>query len=357
MLASSRKIYLLEGVEIDASRVVVRKSGTDCSLRPKTFYLLIYLIENRDRLVPKEELIQQVWPDTAVSDGALARCVAEIRAILGEDPRNPRFIRTAARLGYQFIGSVEVGRRRSTAAEETTAAPLEDAEPVRLITMPVALPPASRERRTRPLLFLRALAGLGITAAFAAWNKWGQPAPAAKEPEWWETAWWKLNEGSGPKISDSIHGLTAPLPAGTSWIAGISGPALLFAGREIVHGNDPNWLLPSGAAARTLMAWVKANATQGDMAPIFGEGDAQIESAPGSGFSLVLHESGAGAFMTDHFPLAGTTRIDDGRWHQLTGVFDGGVSRRIHLFVDGVEEGAKQLAYPITGNKVSRWFI
>src|SRR5579862_7617124 len=120
MLASSGKIYVLEDVEIDIGRVLIRRAGEERGLRPKTFRLLIYLVENRDRLVPKEELIEQLWTDTAVSDGALAQCVADIRRALGDDPRSPRYIRTAPRLGYQFIGCLKEAPVQSVTIEETT---------------------------------------------------------------------------------------------------------------------------------------------------------------------------------------------------------------------------------------------
>src|SRR5260370_15849860 len=124
MLAPPGKIYVLEDVEIDTGRVVIRRAGVARSLRPKTFRLLLYLIEHRHRLVPKEELNEQLWPETAVSDGALAQCVADIRRALGDEPRNPRFIRTAARLGYQFICYVEEAPFQIVTVEDITEARL-----------------------------------------------------------------------------------------------------------------------------------------------------------------------------------------------------------------------------------------
>lgn len=355
MLPSSPRVYILDGVEIDTSRVVVRRAGEECRLRPKTFSLLIYLLENRNRLVPKQELIEQLWPDTAVSDGALARCVNEIRTVLGEDSRNPRFVRTAARIGYQFIGSVQDRACEITIVEQTTQPQVPDIEHVPLQTPPVPFASAPRSRGGQRILLFLTFAVLSVMAGIPAWNKWGHDPATPREPEWWEVAWWKLNEGSGATVTDSIHGLRGKLPAGASWTQGILGSGLLFTGREPVRGEDPSWVLPSGA--RTLTAWVKTNPTQGDLAPIFGAGEFRADDPPGAAFGLALHVSGAGAFMTDHFPLAGKTRVDDNSWHQVTGVFDGKESRRMHLFIDGVEEGAKQLAFPLPVNNLSQWFI
>jgi len=120
MAGTTGKIYVSRDIEIDTGRVVVRRAGEERSLRPKTFRLLLYLVEHRNRLVPKEELIEQLWPGVAVSDGALTQCIADIRRALDEDPRDPRFIRTAARLGYQFIAPVDETPATAVILEEIT---------------------------------------------------------------------------------------------------------------------------------------------------------------------------------------------------------------------------------------------
>ncbi len=359
MLAKAGKIYVSEDVEIDTGRVVVRRAGEERNLRPKTFRLLLYLVEHRNRLVPKEELIARLWPDTAVSDGALAQCVADIRKALGEDSRNPRFIRTAARIGYQFIGYVEESTVQSVTVEETTEERLEYSEEIiedetpALDAVPVALLPAPGRITVRRMALLFALAILAITFAFAAWKYW-RPT-VLPESEWWEVAWWKLNEGSGSAISDSIHRLTATLPAGVSWTSGISGSALFFTGRElVVHGNNPAMLL-GGSSPRTLTAWIKTSATNGDSTPILGVGDA----TPDSGYGLVLDENGIPEFGAPvHFYLPGKQRIDDGRWHQLAGVFEGAATQRMRIFVDGVEQASTVHVpdRPIPGT-LSQWTI
>jgi DNA-binding winged helix-turn-helix (wHTH) protein len=57
-------------------------------------------------LVTKDALLEAVWPETAVSDGALANCLMELRKILGEMAREPRFIATVHRQGYRFLAPV-----------------------------------------------------------------------------------------------------------------------------------------------------------------------------------------------------------------------------------------------------------
>src|ERR1700674_3323674 len=116
MNTQGQTLYRLDGVEIDTSRFCLKRDGEERHLRQQTFQVLVYLLEQRERLVTKDELIDYVWHDTAVTDNALEQCLAEIRKVLGDDSRNPRFIKTVPRAGYRFIGKVE----DVSAAEEAT---------------------------------------------------------------------------------------------------------------------------------------------------------------------------------------------------------------------------------------------
>src|SRR4030095_1842270 len=73
----------------------------------KSYALLDYLLANRGRLVTKEELLQQIWPGTYVTDAVLKVCVRAIRKALEGDAVTPRFIETVHRRGYRFIGIVQ----------------------------------------------------------------------------------------------------------------------------------------------------------------------------------------------------------------------------------------------------------
>jgi len=108
MNEQGKRIYRLDGVEIDTGHRCLRRNNQELHLRSKTFQVLVYLLEQHDRLVSKDELIERVWAGTAVSDNTLEHCLAEIRKILGDDSRQPRFIKTVPRAGYRFIGQVEV---------------------------------------------------------------------------------------------------------------------------------------------------------------------------------------------------------------------------------------------------------
>src|SRR6185436_404200 len=107
MNEQGQRIYRLDGVEIDTGHLCLRRDNQEQHLRSKTFQVLVYLLEQRHRLVSKDELIERVWAGTAVSDNTLEHCLAEIRKILGDDSRQPRFIKTVPRGGYRFIAQVE----------------------------------------------------------------------------------------------------------------------------------------------------------------------------------------------------------------------------------------------------------
>jgi DNA-binding winged helix-turn-helix (wHTH) protein/tetratricopeptide (TPR) repeat protein len=75
-------------------------------LTPKAFAVLRYLVEHAGRLVTQNELIEAVWPDTFVQPEVLKYQIADIRGVLGDHPKNPLFIETLPRRGYQFIAQV-----------------------------------------------------------------------------------------------------------------------------------------------------------------------------------------------------------------------------------------------------------
>ena len=85
------------------SRRLLLDSGRDVSLIPRYFDLLHLLIRRRDEAIARREILDTVWQDVVVSDGALSQAVRTLRRALGDDPREPRFIRTVSRHGYQFV--------------------------------------------------------------------------------------------------------------------------------------------------------------------------------------------------------------------------------------------------------------
>jgi TolB-like protein/DNA-binding winged helix-turn-helix (wHTH) protein len=77
-------------------------------LTPKSFQVLRALVGTPGQLVTKEELFRAVWPNTVVSDAALASCVQELRQALEDNARNPQYIETVPRRGYRFLPPVTI---------------------------------------------------------------------------------------------------------------------------------------------------------------------------------------------------------------------------------------------------------
>jgi DNA-binding winged helix-turn-helix (wHTH) protein len=78
-------------------------------LRPKTYAVLLYLVEHAGRLVEKDELLKAIWPDSETIDTSLKVCIRELRVIFGDDKDNPQWIETRQRIGYRFVATVTRG--------------------------------------------------------------------------------------------------------------------------------------------------------------------------------------------------------------------------------------------------------
>jgi DNA-binding winged helix-turn-helix (wHTH) protein len=88
---------------VSPRRRVVTRQGREQPLIPRYFDLLVHLIEHRHEAVHRRDIFDRVWRDVVVSDGALSQAIRTIRRTLGDDSREPRFIRTVSRHGYQFV--------------------------------------------------------------------------------------------------------------------------------------------------------------------------------------------------------------------------------------------------------------
>lgn len=94
-------VYEFAGFELDPKLRELRLSGRGIALQPRVFQLLLYLVDNRERVVSKEELLERVWTDAVVSDGSLKRAVSLLRSALRQGGCEDA-IRTYARQGYRF---------------------------------------------------------------------------------------------------------------------------------------------------------------------------------------------------------------------------------------------------------------
>ncbi len=94
---------------LDPERRELRRGGEAVHLAPKALELLLALLESRPRPLSKAELRHRLWPATFVHEANLPNVVAELREAIGDDARQPRFVRTVHSFGYAFAGPVTEG--------------------------------------------------------------------------------------------------------------------------------------------------------------------------------------------------------------------------------------------------------
>ena len=104
-------------------------------LPPKVFAVLHYLVTHPDRLVSKDELLDAVWPETAVSDAVVRVAIGVLRKVLGDTAQMPRYIATVPRRGYRFLASVA----EDTRVVSSSTGPMAPAAP----QLPVGEPPSA----------------------------------------------------------------------------------------------------------------------------------------------------------------------------------------------------------------------
>lgn len=150
--------WAFEGFKVMTDRRLLIAGDSPVPLTSKAFDTLVVLIENSDRVVTKDELLQSVWPDVEVEEGNLTQQVFLIRKALGESAQQPRYIVTIPGHGYRFTARVNA---------------IADGSPATDVSIGAAATPADGPRRGAP--FTRtAFAWLGVVAlvAIALGSRW-----------------------------------------------------------------------------------------------------------------------------------------------------------------------------------------
>lgn len=101
-------LYRFSDFTLSPRRRLLQRAGAEVPIIPRYFDLLLFLVEHRHEAVHRRDIFDQVWSDVIVSESALSQAVRTIRRALGDDPREPRFIRTVSRHGYRFVAEVIV---------------------------------------------------------------------------------------------------------------------------------------------------------------------------------------------------------------------------------------------------------
>jgi adenylate cyclase len=92
--------------QLDAREHRLLRDGVEVPLQPKAFEILCVLVGHAGRLLTKEELLRQVWPDSVVEENNLNKNISLLRKILSEDAKGKSCIETVPRVGYRFMGNV-----------------------------------------------------------------------------------------------------------------------------------------------------------------------------------------------------------------------------------------------------------
>ena len=111
-MAGTEAVYLFHSFRVDPARRLLLRGASPVSVTAKVFDLLMVLIRGRERVITRDELIEQLWPDTTVEDGNLSVGISTLRKALGSGPADAPIIETLPRVGYRFVAEVreESGR-------------------------------------------------------------------------------------------------------------------------------------------------------------------------------------------------------------------------------------------------------
>src|SRR5262245_18534656 len=112
---------------LDQANATLWRAAQPVTLRPKTFEVLVYLVMHAGQLVTKEALLDALWPETAVGEGVLKTSMNELRRMLGETAKAPRWIVTVHRRGYRFVAPVRGGESVTPAEAPAVRTPLRPA--------------------------------------------------------------------------------------------------------------------------------------------------------------------------------------------------------------------------------------
>lgn len=100
-------IYRFGPFDLDTRAGELRRNGERVPVTPKVFQLLLLLVQNAGRLIPKSEILDKVWDSTHVEEGSVTRTVTRLRSALNDNPSRPQYVRTEARRGYRFLAAVQ----------------------------------------------------------------------------------------------------------------------------------------------------------------------------------------------------------------------------------------------------------
>src|ERR1700689_2684337 len=108
MSMTPQGIYQFGKLRIDALARTLRREEKTVTLNRRAFDVLLYFVQNPGRVLTRDELLKNVWPDTYVDENSLAQSISALRRALDERPGDNSYIVTLPGRGYQFVSAVQV---------------------------------------------------------------------------------------------------------------------------------------------------------------------------------------------------------------------------------------------------------
>ena len=173
-LAPAGDFYRFGQFVLNPRRRTLSRADSPVFLTPKAFDVLIFLVQNPNRLVTRVELLQAVWRDTFVEEGNLTQYISHLRKALGDNSEDTRLIVTIARKGYQFTGNVgavpEAGdiSKRTPVRIPATESRQTDISPLLEFPAKEAVPKA--QQRWRKAVIVAAAAVILVGVAYISWR-------------------------------------------------------------------------------------------------------------------------------------------------------------------------------------------
>jgi TolB-like protein/DNA-binding winged helix-turn-helix (wHTH) protein/Tfp pilus assembly protein PilF len=143
MSLTEKEMYQFGPFSLDPAERVISRDGTPFPLTPKVFDTLVCLVRHGGRLLTKDELLKEIWPDTFVEEVNLAVNISTLRKAFGEGPQDGRYIATVPGRGYRFVAQVQKipsangNEQISMTAESSTLGSRADSKPLEHAVEPV----------------------------------------------------------------------------------------------------------------------------------------------------------------------------------------------------------------------------
>lgn len=293
--------YRFSDFIVSPKRRLLIRNGQELPLIPRYFDLLVFLIERRHEAVHRRDIFDSVWSDVVVSDSALSQAIRTIRRALGDDSRDPRFIRTVSRHGYRFVfGDIleeaddappPVADARPTGVDTPSDAPDAFEPLLDRISTPASTPSEEDDRREAAEL----LHALGTAEALARLGT--RPGHARARALLRDTRWDSPASGDVPILGAPASAATARALIGLRLRRGARLAVLRWAGAAIGGGLAG---VMGGAIGGLILAWAPDSGAPLAVVPVLAAigGGCGALGGGGVGAGLSMAEASARSART-----------------------------------------------------------